>query len=236
MINFCPTGAPVTARKTLKNVLQSLGCSAKYGKAVSCTAERQLTVAIGDNTGKVPVSEATHPMADCAAGNFQHENCLGRTMQQTAKLPCRVVGKHETIGPERPPPSVVRWQIMRRLISWQGVLACLTLLLILLAVVTFLPRLVYPSMSASELCGVADAATRITLQNAGTSFRTISAASCCRSSLDSSSLPAPQPPGSRSGSHVSARRPNGSPRRSSTLAVASSTSGSAASTHSSDSR
>jgi hypothetical protein len=55
---------------------------------------------------------------------------------------------------------------MRRLLSWQGALACFTMLLALLAVVAFLPRLVYPPLSTADLRGVAGAATRITLQNA----------------------------------------------------------------------
>jgi hypothetical protein len=42
---------------------------------------------------------------------------------------------------------------MRRLHSWQGVLACFVALMALLAIVTFLPRLAYPSLSAQDLRG-----------------------------------------------------------------------------------
>jgi hypothetical protein len=55
---------------------------------------------------------------------------------------------------------------MRRLLSWQGVLACVAILLALLAVVAFVPRLLYPPLSPAGLRGVSSAATRITLQNA----------------------------------------------------------------------
>lgn len=55
---------------------------------------------------------------------------------------------------------------MRRLLSWQGVLTCLAVLMLLLAAVTFLPRLAYPPLSAQDLRGIPGVGTRITLQNA----------------------------------------------------------------------
>ena len=55
---------------------------------------------------------------------------------------------------------------MRRLLSWQGVLACFVTLMALLAIVTFLPRLAYPSLSTQDLRGVPGTGARIALQNA----------------------------------------------------------------------
>ena len=55
---------------------------------------------------------------------------------------------------------------LRRLLSWQGVLACFVALMALLAIVTFLPRLAYPSLSAQDLRGVPGTGARIALQNA----------------------------------------------------------------------
>ncbi|RFS85960.1 pentapeptide repeat-containing protein [Actinomadura spongiicola] len=56
--------------------------------------------------------------------------------------------------------------MMERLVSWKVVLAALGLVLLLLAIVLFVPRMAYPPLSATELQGVSAADKRIELQHA----------------------------------------------------------------------
>jgi hypothetical protein len=55
---------------------------------------------------------------------------------------------------------------MQQLLSWKVALGCLAGLVFLLAVVIYLPRLVYPPLSGPDLQGVGGAVVRISLQNA----------------------------------------------------------------------
>jgi hypothetical protein len=55
---------------------------------------------------------------------------------------------------------------MRQIVSWKTALGYLPALVLLLAIVTYLPRLVYPPLSRTDLRGAGGAAVRISLQNA----------------------------------------------------------------------